>query len=260
MNNEVQVFNNEEFGQVRTIVEQGNVLFCASDVAKALGYAIPSKAVNTHCKGVSKMEVPTSGGRQNMLFIPEGDVYRLIIRSKLPAAERFERWVFDEVLPTIHKHGAYMTDEAIYKAITEPDFLISLATELKKEKEARRKAELKIEQDKPKVLFANAVGITKSDCTIGNLSKILKQNGIEIGQKRLFQWLRDNDYLMKTGMDKNRPTQMSMEKGLFRVNERHRVGSNGTLTFFTTYVTGEGQLYFVNLFLRKKELQHELCS
>lgn len=260
MNNEVQVFNNEEFGQVRTIVEQGNVLFCASDVAKALGYAIPSKAVNTHCKGVSKMEVPTSGGRQNMLFIPEGDVYRLIIRSKLHAAERFERWVFDEVLPTIHKHGAYMTDEAIYKAITEPDFLISLATELKKEKEARRKAELKIEQDKPKVLFANAVGITKSDCTIGNLSKILKQNGIEIGQKRLFQWLRDNDYLMKTGMDKNRPTQMSMEKGLFRVNERHRVGSNGTLTFFTTYVTGEGQLYFVNLFLRKKELQHELCS
>ncbi|PAV39970.1 hypothetical protein CJ260_00595 [Megasphaera sp. ASD88] len=260
MNNEVQVFNNEEFGQVRTIVEQGNVLFCASDVAKALGYAIPSKAVNTHCKGVSKMEVPTSGGRQNMLFIPEGDVYRLIIRSKLPAAERFERWVFDEVLPTIHKHGAYMTDEAIYKAITEPDFLISLATELKKEKEARRKAELKIEQDKPKVLFANAVGITKSDCTIGNLSKILKQNGIEIGQKRLFQWLRDNDYLMKTGMDKNRPTQIAMEKGLFRVNERHRVGSNGTLTFFTTYVTGEGQLYFVNLFLRKKELQHELCS
>ena len=260
MNNEVQVFNNEEFGQVRTIVEQGNVLFCASDVAKALGYAIPSKAVNTHCKGVSKMKVPTSGGRQNMLFIPEGDVYRLIIRSKLPAAERFERWVFNEVLPTIHKHGAYMTDEAIYKAITEPDFLISLATELKKEKEARRKAELKIEQDKPKVLFANAVGITKSDCTIGNLSKILKQNGIEIGQKRLFQWLRDNDYLMKTGMDKNRPTQMSMEKGLFRVNERHRVGSNGTLTFFTTYVTGEGQLYFVNLFLRKKELQHELCS
>ena len=260
MNNEVQAFNNEEFGQVRTLVEQGNVLFCASDVATALGYAKPNNAVSQHCRATLKRGIPISGKVQKVNFIPEGDVYRLIIRSKLPAAEKFERWVFDEVLPTIHKHGAYMTDEALYKAITEPDFLISLATELKKEKEARRKAELKIEQDKPKVLFANAVGVTKSNCTIGNLSKILKQNGIEIGQRRLFQWLRDNDYLMKTGMDKNRPTQMAMEKGLFRVNERHRVGSNGTLTFFTTYVTGEGQLYFVNLFLRKKELQHELCS
>lgn len=263
MNNEVQVFNSKEFGQVRTVVINNEPWFVGKDVAGILGYSDTNKAIAMHVDNEDKKlndKTSSSFGQRGATLINESGLYSLVLSSKLSTAKKFKRWVTSEVLPTIRKHGAYMTDEAIYKAITEPDFLISLATELKKEKEARRKAELKIEQDKPKVLFANAVGVTKSDCTIGNLSKILKQNGIEIGQHRLFQWLRDNDYLMKTGMDKNRPTQMAMEKGLFRVNERHRVGSNGTLTFFTTYVTGEGQLYFVNLFLREKELQHELCS
>ena len=108
--NELKIFENEEFGQVRTIEENGNILFCGSDVARALGYAIPSKAVNTHCKGVSKMEVPTNGGKQEMLFIKEGDLYRLITNSKLPSAEKFESWVFDEVLPSIRKHGTYVSE------------------------------------------------------------------------------------------------------------------------------------------------------
>lgn len=105
--NSLQIFNSAEFGQVRTMEEQGKIMFCGSDVARALGYAIPSKAVNTHCKGVSKMEVPTRGGKQEMLFIPEGDLYRLIVNSKLPSAEKFERWVFDEVLPSLRMSGTY---------------------------------------------------------------------------------------------------------------------------------------------------------
>lgn len=129
--NELKIFENQKFGQVRTINEDGKILFCGSDVAKALGYAIPSKAVNTHCKGVSKMEVPTNGGKQEMLFIPEGDLYRLITNSKLPSAEEFESWVFDEVLPSIRKHGAYITPETLEAAILNPDMMIKLCTTLK---------------------------------------------------------------------------------------------------------------------------------
>ncbi len=110
--NELQIFKNDEFGEVRTVEIEGKPFFCGSDVAKALGYAIPSKAVNTHCKGVSKMEAPTNGGIQELLFIPEGDLYRLIVSSKLPTAEKFERWVFDEVLPSIRKHGGYIAGQA----------------------------------------------------------------------------------------------------------------------------------------------------
>lgn len=128
--NNLKIFENTEFGQVRTIEENGNILFCGSDVAKALGYVIPSKAVNTHCKGVSKMEVPTNGGNQEMLFITEGDLYRLIVKSELPSAEKFERWVFDGILPSIRKHGAYMTPETLEAAILNPDVLIKVATAL----------------------------------------------------------------------------------------------------------------------------------
>lgn len=122
MNNQLQIFNNEQFGQVRTIEENSRILFCGSDVAKALGYAIPTKAVNTHCKGVSKMEVPTNGGTQQMLFITEGDLYRLITHSKLPSAEKFEAWVFDEVLPSIRKTGSYGT--------TNSDLLLQFISQL----------------------------------------------------------------------------------------------------------------------------------
>ena len=142
MSKQLRVFENPEFGEVRTAEVDGKPYFAGTDVARALGYAIPSKAVNTHCKGVSKMEAPTAGGVQTLLFIPEGDVYRLIVSSKLPSAERFERWVFDEVLPAIRQHGAYMTEATLERALAEPDFLISLATKLKEEREARKALEL----------------------------------------------------------------------------------------------------------------------
>ena len=246
----VQIFKNAEFGEIRTLVEHEQVLFCASDVAKALGYARPNDAVNQHCRATVKRSTPISGKIQDINFIPEGDVYRLIIRSKLPAAEKFERWVFDEVLPTIRKHGAYMTDDALHKAITEPDFLIRLATELKQEKEARQQAEQQIEADRPKVLFAGAVSASHTSILIGDLAKLLKQNGYETGQKRLFQQLRDEGYLIKSGSSKNMPTQKAMEMGLFEVKETAFNNPDGTIRVTkTTKVTGKGQVYFINLYL-----------
>ena len=246
--NNVQIFKNAEFGEIRTLVEHEQVLFCASDVATALGYAKPNNAVSQHCRATLKRGIPISGKIQDVNFIPEGDVYRLIIRSKLPAAEKFERWVFDEVLPTIRKHGAYMTDDALHKAITEPDFLIRLATELKQEKEARQQAEQQIEADRPKVLFAGAVSASHTSILIGDLAKLLKQNGYETGQKRLFQQLRDEGYLIKSGSSKNMPTQKAMEMGLFEVKETAFNNPDGTIRVTkTTKVTGKGQVYFINL-------------
>lgn len=254
----VQIFKNAEFGEIRTLVEHEQVLFCASDVAKALGYARPNDAVNQHCRATVKRRTPISGKIQDINFIPEGDVYRLIIRSKLPAAEKFERWVFDEVLPTIRKHGAYMTDDALHKAITEPDFLIRLATELKQEKEARQQAEQQIEADRPKVLFAGAVSASHTSILIGDLAKLLKQNGYETGQKRLFQQLRDEGYLIKSGSSKNMPTQKAMEMGLFEVKETAFNNPDGTIRVTkTTKVTGKGQVYFINLYLGHRT--EELC-
>ena len=249
--NNVQIFKNAEFGEIRTVVERKQILFCANDVAAALGYKIPKDAVNQHCRGAVKHLLTDNLGRkQETKFIPEGDVYRLIIRSKLPAAEKFERWVFDEVLPTIRKHGAYMTDDALHKAITEPDFLIRLATELKQEKEARQQAEQQIEADRPKVLFAGAVSASHTSILIGDLAKLLKQNGYETGQKRLFQQLRDEGYLIKSGSSKNMPTQKAMEMGLFEVKETAFNNPDGTIRVTkTTKVTGKGQVYFINLYL-----------
>ena len=142
MNNELIAFTKEEFGTVRTMMIDGKPYFCARDIATALGYAKPRNAVATHCKGALKRGVLTEGGNQEMTFIPEGDIYRLIIRSKLPSAEKFESWVFDEVLPQIRKHGAYMTENTIEKALTSPDFLIQLATQLKEEREQKKKLEV----------------------------------------------------------------------------------------------------------------------
>ncbi len=140
--NNLQIFKNEQFGEIRTIEENGKVLFCGSDVAKALGYAIPSKAVNTHCKGVSKMEVPTNGGVQEMLFIPEGDIYRLITHSKLPSAEQFEGWVFDEVLPSIRKTGGYSLNGI--PLIDDPSKVASLINSLRNVMKDQRSAPTKI--------------------------------------------------------------------------------------------------------------------
>ena len=259
MDIKLQTFPNEQFGDLRTIEENGKVLFCGKDVAESLGYARPRDAISDHTKGAVKRRILTNGGEQEMSFIPEGDVYRLIAHSKLPKAQEFESWVFDEVLPTIRKHGAYMTEQTLEDALTSPDFLIRLATQLKEEQEARRALEAEnaaqaqqIAEDAPKVVFANAVATSKSSILVGDLAKLLRQNGIEMGQKRLFAWLRDNGYLMKRGESYNMPTQQSMERGLFEIKEGSVANPDGSIRVTRTVkCTGKGQQYFVNLFLSK---------
>lgn len=254
--NRIEVFSSAEFGAVRTLrTDDGKVLFCGADVAKALGYTNPQKAIRDHCKedGVTIRSVIDSMGRtQQAKFITEGNVYRLITHSKLPNAERFESWVFDEVLPTIRQHGAYMTAPTLEKALTSPDFLIQLATNLKEEQAKRKALEIQAEQDKPKVIFADAVATSRTSILVGDLAKMIRHNGIKIGANRLFEWLRSNGYLIsRRGTDWNMPTQKSMEMGLFEVKETAVTHSNGHSTVSRTpKVTGKGQQYFVNKFLK----------
>lgn len=250
--NDIQIFNNPEFGEIRTIEEGGKVLFCGRDVATALGYAKPQKAISDHCKGALKRSTPTNGGIQEMLFIPEGDIYRLAAKSELPGADRFESWIFDEVLPSIRRHGAYMTPETIEKALTDPDTIIQLATTLKEERSKRKALEAQAEADKPKVLFADAVATAKTSILVGELAKLLKQNGVrDMGQNRLFSWLRDKGYLIRrSGTDYNMPTQRAMELGLFEIKETVISHADGhTSTTKTPKVTGKGQQYFIDRFL-----------
>lgn len=247
----IQIFQNKQFGKVRIAISESNEpLFCLADVAKALGYNRPADAVSQHCKGVVILPTPTNGGVQEMKYGKESEVYRLTMKSKLPDAEKFQDWVCDEVLPSIRKHGAYMTQETLEKALTSPDFLIRLATNLKEEKQKRIEAEQVIKENAPKVLFANAVTESKRSCLVAELAKILQQNGINIGQNRLFAWMRENGYLCSKGQYYNQPTQKSMELGLFELKQTSIAKPDGTvLVTTTTKITGKGQVYFVNKFL-----------
>lgn len=247
----LQIFNNAEFGKIRTVKKNDVVYFAGSDVAKALGYAIPHKAVQTHCKGVLKWNIPTDSGNQDVLFITEGDVYRLIMKSKLPSAERFESWVMDEVLPSIRKNGGYIAgqetmtdDELLAKALMVANNKIAERDRIIEHQKA------KIEYDRPKTIFADAVATSNTSILVGDLAKIICQNGVQIGQKRLFAWLRNNGYLMKNGSSYNMPIQRYVQQGLFEVKERSIQNPDGSVRItITPKVTGKGQLYFVNKFL-----------
>ena len=251
---DLQVFENEQFGQIRTIKDNGKVMFCGKDVAVALGYSNTNKALNDHCKkdGVTNRYLTDNLGReQQAKFITESNLYRLIAHSRLPEAEKFESWVFDEVLPSIAHHGAYMTTETMDKVLQDPDFGIRLLSELKSEREQRQRLEQEVEVNQPKVLFADSVSASNTSILIGELAKLIKQNGVSIGQKRLFEWLRNHGYLIKrNGTDRNMPTQRSMEMGLFEVKETVISHSDGhTSISKTAKVTGKGQVYFINKFL-----------
>lgn len=246
--NELKSFRKNEF-TLNVLVENGKELFPATESALMLGYSNPHKAINDHCKpdGVTKREVIDSMNRvQTMNFITEGNLYRLISRSKLPSAEKFESWVFDEVLPSIRRNGMYAKDELL----DNPDLMLEIITKLKNEREQNKLLSQKVEQDKPKVLFADSVSASKTSILIGELAKILKQNGVEIGANRLFEWLRVNGYLIRRqGTDYNMPTQRSMELGLFQIKESSHIKSDGSsITTKTTKVTGKGQIYFINKF------------
>lgn len=249
--NELQIFNSPEFGDIRTVEIDGKPYFVANDVARALGYVETAKAIRTHCKGVSEMDIPSKGGIQCMKVIPEGDIYRLIVRSKLPSAEKFETWVFDEVIPSIRKNGGYIVgqetlsdEELMAKAILVAQKTIEHKNQIIEQQKA------KIEADRPKTIFADAVSTSHTSILIGDLAKLICQNGVQTGQKRLFQWMRENGYLMKTGASYNMPMQRYIEQGLFEVKESSVQNPDGSVRVTrTTKVTGKGQLYFINKFL-----------
>ena len=252
MSDGIQLFNSPRFGDVRTLTEDGNTLFCGSDVARSLGYARPQNAIAAHCKGALKRGIPTNGGMQEMFFIPEGDLYRIITHSKLPDAEKFERWVFDEILPSIRRNGMYATPEKLAEMLLNPDAMIQTLQALKAEQEKCKALEAQAEADKPKVLFSDAVSASSSSILIGDLAKLLRQNGVPIGQNRLFDRLRSEGFLMRNGESRNLPTQRAMEQGLFEVKETTIANPDGSIRVTkTTKVTGKGQVYFVNRYLKE---------
>ena len=228
-------------------------------MAVALGYKNTSKALNDHVDEEDKLnnESLSSLGQRGGWIINESGLYSLILSSKLKDAKRFKRWVTSEVLPSIRKHGAYLTDSKIEEALLSPDTLINLATQIKEERRLRMLAEEDVERMKPKEIFADAVSVSENSISVGGLAKLLKQNGVNIGQNRLFEWLRFKDYLIKGGEDKNLPTQKSMNAGWFEIKERVVINPKGIpKTTKTTKVTGKGQLYFINKFLKKmKEME-----
>ena len=251
----LQVFQNAEFGSVRAVEIDKKLYFVGKDVANALGYSNPRDAISRHCKGVVKHDTFKEGG-QLIALIPEGDMYRLITHSKLESAERFEKWIFDEVLPSIRRNGAYMTEDTLEKALTSPDFLIQLAMKLKDEQEKNKALTEDNARMKPKEIFADAVAASNTSILIGELAKLLSQNGYVTGQNRLFTILRDKGYLIKSGTSKNMPTQSSMERGLFEIKETIIHNPDGSIRINKTpKVTGKGQQYFINKFLyeRKKD-------
>ncbi|RXH52449.1 phage repressor protein/antirepressor Ant [Kurthia gibsonii] len=240
---------------VRTLFDsKGEVFFVGNDVAKLLGYSNYRNAVINHVDTEDKQrtQIEDAGQSREMTIINESGLYSLILSSKLPTAKQFKRWVTSEVLPNIRKHGTHMTPETIEKVLADPDTIIQIATQLKEERAKRMQAEVVIEQQKPKVLFAQAVETSETSILVGQLAKLLTQNGVNIGQNRLFSWLRENGYLGKKGAHYNEPTQYAVERGWFEVVERTMQNPDGSVRITrTTKVTGKGQVYFINKLLTK---------
>ena len=236
--NELKVFENAEFGQIRGVEIDGESWLVGKDVAERLGYKDTSDALKKHVDEEDKLtrRFADSGQNREMYVINESGFYSLVLGSKLPNAKKFKRWVTIEVLPAIRKHGGYLTAEKVEEALLNPDVLIRLATELKDEREARRALESKVADDAPKVLFAQAVEQAENSILVGDLAKLIKQNGTDIGRDRLFARLRKEGYLGTIYNNYNMPTQRAMEMQLFRISDRTR----------TVKVTGKGQVYFIN--------------
>lgn len=272
--NQIQIFKNEQFGSVRTINKDGEPLFAGVDIAKALGYQNTKDALIKHVDECDKEiiqrsqiatlenHIPKSAFPANfvdgnipnrgLLFINESGLYSLILSSKLPKAKEFKHWVTSDILPTIRKHGVY----AIEEVLNDPDMLINALTALKEEREAKKKLEaenqkqaLQITEMQPKVLFADAVSTSTNEILVRDLAKLIKQNGVDIGEKRLWKWLREHEYICKNS---TMPTQKAMNLKLFKNVEYTIAGGDGQpLARFVTKVTGKGQVYFVNKFYGK---------
>lgn len=249
--NSPMIFNAPVFGTLRAIMKGGEPWFVAADVCRALEIGNPSQAL-ARLDDDEKITTLISNegaasGKSSMAFVNEPGLYALVLGSRKPEAKAFKRWITHVVIPAIRKHGGYLTAEKVEEALLNPDVLIRLATELKDEREARRALESKVAEDAPKVLFAQAVEQAENSILVGDLAKLIKQNGTDIGQKRLFARLREEGYLGKTGASYNMPTQRAMEMQLFHISERTINNPDGSVRLTRTVkVTGKGQVYFIN--------------
>lgn len=246
--NEVQIFQSPEFGEVRTVTIDHEPWFVAADVCKVLEIdRTQTRRVDDDDKGVRLIHTP--GGDQNFTIVSEAGLYSLVLASRKPEARRFRRWIVHEVIPAIRRHGMYATEDLL----SDPDLAIRAFTALKEEREKRRALEEENARMRPKEIFADAVSASQTSILIGDLAKLISQNGIQIGQKRLFEWMRSNGYLMSVGTSRNMPTQRSMGLGLLEVKESNIQNPDGSIRITrTTKVTGKCQLYFINRFLGKE--------
>lgn len=251
---DLQLFNFEN-QQVRTLEIDGNPYFVGKDVATILGYSDTNQAIRNHVDEEDKLTRKFNGSGQNrsMTIINESGLYSLILSSKMPNAKRFKRWVTSEVLPTIRKHGIYMTDRKAYD-ITHDQSGTALVDLLQQAANQLKAKDIQIAEMKPKAILADAITTSETSILVGEMAKILKKNGVNTGQNRLFKWLRANGYLIKRkGTDYNMPTQKSMNLKLFEIKERTIVDGNSTRIVKTPKITGDGQQYFTNLFLDEKD-------
>lgn len=270
--NDIQIFNSPQFGKIRTSGTPDSPLFCATDVCKALGYNNGRKAVADHCDkpSVTKRYIGVATGKRAdgsdaiqsvpMTFVDESGLYSLIFGSKLKAAKEFKYWVTSEVLPSIRRHGMYATGATIERIIADPDSAIEILQAMQKERKERIEAEHRVseleqqaEENRPKVIFSDAVSGSTSSCLIGELAKMICQNGVAIGERRLYQWLRDHHYLCAYGERYNQPYQQYIEQGLFTMKQNVFSVNGEMRTRNTTKVTGKGQVYFINKFLADHE-------
>ncbi|WP_298024664.1 phage antirepressor KilAC domain-containing protein [uncultured Dysosmobacter sp.] len=252
----MQIFNNPEFGQIRSIEINGEPWLAGKDVALALGYSNTNDALGRHVDDEDKRvsRFPTPSGEQEMTIISESGLYSLVLSSKLKTAKKFKHWVTSEVLPTIRRTGGYVNNEAAFVNTYLPYADENTKAMFSQTLAALRAANEKIAQDAPKVLFHDAVALADDTILIRDLAKLLKQNGVpNMGGTRLYTWLRENGYLCKEGASYNLPTQRSMELGLFRIRESSRIQNGEVVVDKTPKVTGKGQAYFIKKFLTRKE-------
>jgi len=257
--NDIQVFNSEQFGEIRTAGTAQEPIFCAADICRALGYANGRKAIADHCEegDVTKRDIIDNLGRtQAATFVNESGLYSLIFGSKLESAKQFKKWVTSDVLPSIRKHGMYATEATVESMLNDPENAILMLQAYQRERKERLAAQQQVEkleaqavEDKPKIIYADAVKGSTSSCLIGELAKMIAQNGYPIGEKRLFQWMRDNHYLCSYGERFNQPYQQYIEQGLFTMKQNVFSVDGEMRTRNTTKVTGKGQIYFINKFI-----------
>lgn len=244
--NEIFNFHGQD---VRTVTINGEPYLVGKDVAEILGYSRPDNAIRNHVDDEDKLvhQFSASGQNRNMTVINESGFYAMVLSSKLPRAKEFKRWVTSEVLPTIRKHGMFATDELL----DNPDFAIATLQKLKEEREAKKLLEATIEEQRPKVIFANAVSASHTSILVGDFAKLMRQNGLNFGQNRMFSWLRENGYLIsRKGNSWNMPTQKAMDLGLFEIKETTINHSDGHISINKTpKITGKGQLYFADKLL-----------